>query len=109
MVCAFLLNSGTSQTVTKSRALLTRDRTRLPFSSEAGLGQPSGKALAGSDTNTALLFINTAGEDPELRKARARLSCVQGILFSGAELAMVQGTWLNNQGTTTPEALKKLF
>lgn len=100
-VCTFHLNSGTSQTSSQNQS---PPHKRPNMVSVRLRGQPWAafqKALAGSATNTALPFINTAREDPELRKARARLGCAQGISFPGAELARVPDTGLNSQGATT--------
>lgn len=67
-------------------------------------------ALAGSTTNTAFPFINTARKDPELKKARARLGCAQGTSFPGAELARSKEQGLTIRGQLfTSEALKSYF
>lgn len=88
--------SETSHTVHQNQRLPHKRPSMAPGQLRGGLGKPSGKAHAGSATNTALPSIKTAEEDPELKKARARLGCAQGSSFPRAELARAQGMGLNN-------------
>lgn len=95
-VCAFHLNSGTSQTSYQNQSPPHKSPNMASVQLQ---GQPWAafrNALAGSATNTAFPFINTARKDPELKNLIARLGCAQDTSFPGAELARVQGTGLNN-------------
>lgn len=77
-VCAFRLNSGTSQTSYQNQSPPHKSPNMASVQLRGWPWAAFRKALAGSATNTALPFINTARKVPELKKTRARLGCAQG-------------------------------